>query len=110
LLSRTSGGLGGSALGRASGVGARRSGARGTATPGPAGPARTAILGCRSGRGQLATSTDDVALVDPHLHTDAAEGGLRFVESVVDVGAQRVQRHASLAVELTAAHLCAAEA
>ena len=35
---------------------------------------------------------------------------LRLVEAVVDVRAQRVQRHAALAVELRAAHLGAAEA
>src|SRR5207245_2907316 len=29
-----------------------------------------------------------VALVDPDLHADAAEGGLGLVEAVVDVGAQ----------------------
>src|SRR5690606_11800970 len=32
----------------------------------------------------------DVALVDPDLHTDAAVGGLGLAEAVVDVGAQRV--------------------
>ena len=52
----------------------------------------------------------DVALVDPDLHADAAEGGPGLVEAVVDVRAQRVQRHATLAVELRAAHLGAAEA
>src|SRR5690606_4475502 len=51
-----------------------------------------------------------VALVDPDLHADAAEGGLRLVEAVVDVRAQRVQRHTTFAVELRAAHLGAAEA
>src|SRR5699024_4091517 len=52
----------------------------------------------------------DVALVDPHLHADAAEGGAGLVEAVVDVRPQGVQRHAPLAVELAAAHLGAAEA
>ena len=52
----------------------------------------------------------DVALVDPDLHADAAEGGLGLVEAVVDVRAERVQRHTTLAVELGAAHLGAAEA
>src|SRR5690606_34480231 len=39
-----------------------------------------------------------------------AEGGLGLVEAVVDVRAQRVQRHTTLAVELGAAHLRTAEA
>src|SRR5690606_37287678 len=51
----------------------------------------------------------EVALVDPDLHSDAAEGGLGLIEAVVDVRAQRVQRHTTLAVELRAAHLGAAE-
>src|SRR5690606_27499171 len=51
----------------------------------------------------------DVALVDPDLHADAAEGGPGLVEAVVDVRAERVQRHATLAVELRPAHLRAAE-
>ena len=37
-------------------------------------------------------------------------GGLGLAEAVVDVGAQRVQRHPTLAVPLGAAHLGAAEA
>ena len=52
----------------------------------------------------------DLALVDPDLHADAAERGARFGEAVVDVGAQRVQRHPTLAVALAAAHLRATEA
>src|SRR5207237_1260714 len=47
----------------------------------------------------------DLALVDPHLDADAAGRGLRLDEAVVDVGADRVQRHAALAVLLAAAHL-----
>src|SRR5699024_5386249 len=50
-----------------------------------------------------------VALVDPHLHADAAEGGAGLVEAVIDDRPQGVQRHAPLAVELAAAHLGAAE-
>src|SRR5690606_25279907 len=50
----------------------------------------------------------DLALVDPDLHADAAEGGLGLVEAVVDVGAQGVQRDPTLAVELRARHLRAA--
>src|SRR5207302_7214142 len=52
----------------------------------------------------------DLALVDPDLDADAAEGRLRLCEAVVDVGADRVQRHAALGVALRTAHLGAAEA
>src|SRR5512147_1168063 len=37
----------------------------------------------------------DVTLVDPHLDTDDAVGGLGFGETIVDIGAQSVQRHAA---------------
>ena len=46
---------------------------------------------------------EDVALVDPDLHADAAEGGAGLAEAVVDVGPQGVQRHPALAVPLAAA-------
>src|SRR6185503_16139437 len=52
----------------------------------------------------------DLALVDPDLHADPAEGRLRLDEAVVDVRADRVQRDAALGVALRAAHLRAAEA
>src|SRR5699024_7719170 len=51
-----------------------------------------------------------IALVDPHLHADAADGGVRREDAVVEVGAERVQRHTALAVELGPAHLRAAQA
>src|SRR5262249_20168562 len=51
-----------------------------------------------------------LAAVDPDLDPDPAERGACLVEAVVDVGAQRVQRHPPLAVELRARHLRAAEA
>src|SRR6478735_4658464 len=51
----------------------------------------------------------EIALVDPDLHTDAAEGRLGLVEAVVDVRAERVQGHTAFAVELRAAHLGPAE-
>src|SRR6478735_1776229 len=64
----------------------------------------------RRGRGlALGTGAGDLALVDPDLHADAAEGGLGLVEAVVDVGTQGVQGHAALAVELRARHLGAVE-
>src|SRR5215831_8193424 len=52
----------------------------------------------------------DVAVVDPDLDADGAERRARRRGGVVDVGAQRVQRHASLAVLLDPRHLGAAEA
>src|SRR5204863_1480480 len=57
----------------------------------------------------LGAGARDLALVDPDLHADPAEGGLGLVEAVVDVGAQRVQRDAALAVELGTRHLGAVE-
>src|SRR6478735_1873224 len=52
----------------------------------------------------------DLALVDPDLDADASGRGPSLHEAVVDVGADRVQRHAALGVLLRAAHLRAAEA
>src|SRR5690625_7403865 len=46
----------------------------------------------------------DIALINPYLHTDAAESRTSFVEPVVDIRAQSVQGYATLAVELAAAH------
>src|SRR5690606_33392243 len=45
----------------------------------------------------------------PDLHADDAVGRLRFVEAVVDVGAQGVQRHAAFAVPLHTGDFSAAE-
>src|SRR3546814_18539408 len=53
---------------------------------------------------------EDVALVEPHLHADAAGGRTGLAEAVVDVGPQRVQRYPTFAVPLGAGHLGAAEA
>src|SRR4029077_17769091 len=52
----------------------------------------------------------DVALVDPDLDADAAEGSLGLAEAVVDVRPQGVQRPPPLPVELPAGHLGAAQA
>src|SRR5689334_1428616 len=49
-------------------------------------------------------------LEHPHLDPDHAIGGARFGESVVDVGAQRVQGHAALAIPLAARDLRAVQA
>src|SRR3954451_11566964 len=51
----------------------------------------------------------DLALVDPDLHADAAEGRACLVEAVVDVGPEGVQRHASVRVALGARHFGAAQ-
>src|SRR5207244_905048 len=56
------------------------------------------------------TLGEDVALVDPDLHTDSAEGGVCFCEAVVDVGAEGVAWNATLRVGLAAGHFGAAEA
>src|SRR5580698_10107339 len=63
----------------------------------------------RGGGLALGPGLRGLAAVDPHLHADPAERGPRLVEAVVDVGAQRVQRHPALAVELGARHFGAAE-
>src|SRR6185312_6897270 len=75
----------------------------------PAPPAAAVDL-AEAGRGALVLEAlgHDLALVDPHLHADPAEGRLRLGEPVVDVGTQGVQRHAALAVLLRARHLRAA--
>src|SRR5207247_8867582 len=52
----------------------------------------------------------DLALVDPDLHADPAEGRLCLDEAVVDVRADRVQRDAALGVLLRPSHLGPAEA
>src|SRR5690606_6794994 len=110
-----SGGLGGSRRGLRSGGrgGLRTRGVRTAATAsGTVAPVATATGSARSGRGLLLRELllRHVALVDPDLDADAAEGRAGLVEAVVDVRAQRVQGHAALAVELAAAHLGATEA
>src|SRR5436305_1995432 len=52
----------------------------------------------------------DLALVDPALDADPAKRGCGLVESVIDVGPERVQRHASVGVTLGPRHLGAAQA
>src|SRR5690606_27434659 len=66
-----------------------------------AGGARRGALGVRL--------REHLALVDPHLDADHAVGRLRLAEAVVDVGAQRVQRHPALAVPLGARDLDAVQ-
>src|SRR5512141_1539368 len=52
------------------------------------------------GFGIRGVQVEDLALVDPHLDADDAVGRLGFRKTVVDVGAQRVQRHAAFAIPL----------
>src|SRR3954467_9003404 len=83
--------------------------AAGAATRGT--PTAAGNPGARRGLGlTLGAGARDLALVDPDLDADPAEGRLGLVEAVVDVGSQRVQGHAALAVELGARHLGAVEA
>src|SRR4030095_7779101 len=60
-------------------------------------------------RALLQLAIGDVAFEDPALHADLSVRGVGFGQPVLDVGAQRVKRHAALAVPLAATHLCAAE-
>src|ERR1700750_2782537 len=93
--------------------------ARASGLGGPAPPLRLTrrtlrpLLGCGPQCGRLGLTPGPagrrLALVDPDLHADPAEGGAGLVEAVVDVRAQRVQRHPALAVELRPRHLRAAE-
>src|SRR6185312_16601179 len=96
----------GTAVGAGRTVATARTVAASGRTAAPAGNAGT----CRGLGLALGAGARDLALVDPDLHTDPAERRLGLVEAVVDVGAQRVQRHPTLAVELGARHLGAVEA
>src|SRR3990172_10557923 len=71
---------------------------------------RPFVLEPRAQRALAQLAFGDLALEHPALHADHAVGGLRLGEAILDVGAQRVQRHAPLAVPLPAAHLGAAQA
>src|SRR6516165_1472020 len=51
----------------------------------------------------------DFALENPDLHTARAVGGLGSANTVIQVGAQRVQRHAAFTVPLDAGNLGAAQ-
>src|SRR5690606_28854380 len=105
-------GRGGMAAQRAAGAGARGATAvAGTAVTARA--ARTALLALGARRAvqrRRIVTAQGVALVDPDLDADDAVGGLGLRETVVDVGAQRVQRHAAFAVPLGAGDLDAVQA
>src|SRR5919198_868719 len=61
-------------------------------------------------RGSAGLPGQHLALADPHLAPDGAVGGPGDGVAVVDVCAQRVQRHPAFAVPLVARHLRAAQA
>src|SRR6185369_6857027 len=86
---------------------ARRAGTTRAGRPVAALATRRALGGVTGFAGLQAT--DELTLVDPHLDADATERRLRLEEAVVDVGAQRVQRDAAIAVVLGAGHLGTAE-
>src|SRR5262249_28346280 len=83
---------------------------RGGGTAAAAGRVLVAQAHVAARRDRVEALGHDLALVDPDLDADAAGGSARLDEAVVDVGADRVQRHAALAVLLAAAHLGTAEA
>ena len=86
---------------------AARASWRASARPAP----RAAPRGRRARqRGLRLALRHDLALVDPDLDADHAVAGLRLAEAVVDVGAQRMQRHAAFAVPLGARDLDAVQA
>src|SRR5690606_29070469 len=80
-----------------------------------------ALLGAtrRTAGGQVGLGSDpltrdgaaleDLAPVDPNLDADGANRGPGGGSPEIDVGTQGVQRHSSLAVPLTTAHVGAAE-
>src|SRR5450631_497370 len=75
------------------------------------GPVRRGLVGYhglrRGGRGgqRLLVLGQDFALEHPHLDADDAVGGLGFRETVIDVGAQRMQRYAAFAIPFRARDL-----
>ena len=51
------------------------------------------------------TAGQNVAFIDPDLDSDVSVGGCSFRESVIDIGAERVQRYLAIALMLAAGHL-----
>src|ERR1700678_2200312 len=72
------------------------------------------VRGAQGSLGRLClasgTAGRRLALVDPHLHANPAEGRASLVQTEVDVGAQRVQRYPALAVKLAPRHFGTAQA
>src|SRR5207342_702859 len=75
----------------------------------PPAPAGVDLAEPRGSAVALEALGHDLALVDPHLDADPPERRLGLGEAVVDIGAQRVERHAPLAVLLRPGHLRPAE-
>src|SRR5687767_3741294 len=63
------------------------------------------LFGLGRRRHRLLALAEGLSLEHEHLHSDRAVGGLGFREAVLDLGAQRVQGHAALAVPLRARDL-----
>src|SRR5213593_659999 len=78
--------------------------ALGLAVLDPLGHQHGRLLGL-GGRG----GSQDLALEDPHLDADRPGRRVRGGQAVVDVGADRVQRHAAVAIPLAARDLAAAQ-
>ena len=51
----------------------------------------------------------DFTFENQHFNTDDAISGFRFGKSIIDIGTKGVQRHATFAIPLRAAHLGATE-
>src|SRR5690606_22942577 len=110
--------LGRRLLGRGLRLGRRRAAAAGGRRHDPSTTRLGGARGLAHGHGGLAGDLvlalgavgQHVALVEPHLHADAARGRAGLAEAVVDVGPEGVAGHAALAVALGAGPLGAAEA
>src|SRR5258708_25760905 len=63
------------------------------------------LLGLGRRRGGLLALAEHLALEHEDLHADRAVSRVGLGEAVLDIGAQRVQRHASLAIPLGARDL-----
>ncbi len=67
------------------------------------------LTGVQRARGGAQGLGQDLALIDPDLHADAAEGGSSLGEAVVDVGAQGLQGDGALVIVLGTGDLAAAQ-
>src|SRR5699024_9363063 len=67
------------------------------------------VLGVQGAGGGAQGLSEHLALVDPHLHADAAVGGGSLSEAVVDVGAQSLQGDGAVVIVLGTGDLSAAQ-